>query len=207
MREKTSIRRIKILVGIVVIVVIFVIIWISQLIKNRGGVEILPVDNYDIPPNLVSYRQDDERWKEYKLGDSKYTMKSSGCITTCISSAISESDNPLNPEELVKLLSSKNVYDNEGNMQWDKLAEISGFHVAVLDEVDEKYINECLAQNRYPIVKVHRKSLVSYHYFILIIGAEDGEYVCMDPLKDKLTKLSEYSNRIYSVRCVWYSEE
>ena len=51
------------------------------------------------------------------------------------------------------------------------------------------------------------KSLVSYHHFILIIGAEDGEYVCMDPLKDELTKLSDYSNRIYSVRCVWYSEE
>ena len=203
-REKMIIKRITILFGIVAV---FGTIWMSQLIKNRGGVDVLHVDHYDIPKSLVSYRQDDDRWKDYKLGDSKYTMKSSGCITTCISSAISESDNPLNPGELVKLLSSNNVYDNEGNMQWAKLAEIPGFHAAVFDEVDEKYINECLAQNRYPIVKVHRKSLVSYHHFILIIGAEDGEYVCMDPLKDELTKLSDYSNRIYSVRYVWYSEE
>lgn len=31
-----------------------------------------------------------------------------------------------------------------------------------------------------------------------------GEYICMDPLKDTYTTLKDYSNRIYSVRCVWY---
>ena len=68
------------------------------------------------------------------------------------------------------------------------------------------YIDECLSAGHYPIVKVHRSSLFSYHHFVLIVGAEDGEYICMDPLKDGYTKLSDYGNRIYSVRCVWYEE-
>lgn len=28
-----------------------------------------------------------------------------------------------------------------------------------------------------------------------------------NPLKDGLTKLKDYGNRIYSVRCVWYEEQ
>ena len=40
-------------------------------------------------------------------------------------------------------------------------------------------------------------------------GFEDfeAEYICMDPLQDKLTKLKDYGNRIYAVRCVWYEQE
>ena len=44
--------------------------------------------------------------------------------------------------------------------------------------------------------------LGSFHY-VLIVGSEDGEYVCIDPLEDGLTRLSDYLNRVYAVRVVW----
>lgn len=179
----------------------------SQIIKNRGGINVKCKEEYPVSPELVHYRQDNDEWKDYNLGDSKYTMQSSGCVVTCISSAISETNNPLNPEELVLMLNEKKVFDTEGNMQWGKLDEISGFHTTVYSDLNPAYIDQCLSQGKYPIVKVHRKSLFSYHHFVLIVGSENGDYICMDPLKDGFTKLSDYGNRIYSVRCVWYEEE
>ena len=133
-------------------------------------------------------------------------METSGCITTCIASAISVTENPLNPQELVQLLNDNAVFDGAGNMQWGKLDELPGFHAEVYTDLDPAYVDKCLSQGRYPIVKVHRKSLFSYHHFVLIVGSEDGQYICMDPLKDGFTKLDDYSNRIYSIRCVWYEE-
>lgn len=176
---------------------------LSQVVKNRGGVNVQSTGDYPVPGGIEYYRQDDDSWKDINLGNSKYTMGSSGCITACIASAISESDNPMDPGELVTLLSENNVYDDDGNMQWGRLDELEGFEVQVYSSPDKAAIDECLAQNHYPIVKVHRKSLVSYHHFVLIVGSENGEYICMDPLKDGYTKLSDYGDRIYAVRCVW----
>ena len=189
---------------IVAIICIVGIIIAFQCYKNRNGINIKCNSDYPVSANLVGYRQDDDRWKNYTLGDSKYDMGSSGCITTCISSAISETGNPLDPEELVLLLNENKVYDSEGNMQWGELDKLPGFHAEVYSDLDPAYIDQCLSQGRYPIVKVHRKSLFSYHHFVLIVGSENGDYICMDPLKDGLTKLGDYGNRIYSVRCVWY---
>lgn len=193
-------RKIMILV---IVLVVAGIIALSQVIKNRGGKNIECNADYPVSEKIVGYRQDDDAWKDIKLGNSKYTMKSSGCVTTCIATAISETADAPNPGELVNILSDNNVFDDNGNMQWSKLSEISGFNAEVYDDLDVKHIDECLSMGRYPIVKVHRKSLFSYHHFVLIIGSSDGEYICMDSLKDSFTKLSDYSNRIYSIRCVW----
>ncbi|WP_026489450.1 hypothetical protein [Butyrivibrio sp. XBB1001] len=192
---------------VLVLVVVLGILLLSQIAKNRGGINVKCNVEYPVPEKMVGYRQDDDRWKDIHLGESKYTMESSGCITTCIASAISETDNPLTPEETVTLLSENGVFDDDGNMQWSKLDSLPGFNAQVFSDLNSSYIDECLAQGRYPIVKVHRKSLFSYHHFVLIIGAENGQYICMDPLKDSYTTLKDYGNRIYSVRCVWYEGE
>ncbi|WP_026516030.1 hypothetical protein [Butyrivibrio sp. MC2021] len=196
--------RKKIIIVCGIVLAIFMLVYISQVVKNRGGLNVKCEVDYPVPEIMVHYRQDDDRWRKLHLGDSKYTMESSGCITTCIASAISGSSNPLSPGGLVTYLSENGVFDAAGNMQWGAIDQLPGFNAEVYSGLDAGYIDECLSKGRYPIVKIHRKSLFSYHHFVLIIGAENGEYICMDPLKDTYTTLKEYSNRIYSVRCVWY---
>ena len=200
---KSNTKKILIIATVIVIGLVSV----SQLIKNRGGVNVQCQTAYDVDGELVSYRQDDPKWKDLHLGESEFTMESSGCITTCIATAISRSGNPLNPGQVATLLSDNGVFDQDGNLQWGKLDEIPSFNTKVYDKPDVNAIDECLAQGYYPIVKVHRNTIFSYHHFVLIIGAVEGEYICMDPLKDGLTKLKDYGNRIYSVRCVWYEEQ
>ena len=189
------------------VVIVFVMLCLAGLLylkNNRGGVKVSCSNEYEINRNLLAYRQDDKIWKEDHLGTSKYTIGSSGCVITCIASVISETDMKMNPKEFNAFLFDNDVYDGEGNLQWGKLEAIDGFHVKVYTEISSQIIDECLSNNRYPIVKVHQNNIFSYHHYILIIGSENGEYICMDPLKDDLTKLSDYGNKIYAIRCVWY---
>ncbi len=152
---------------------------------------------------VAAYRQDDEIWGEDTLGDSRFTMRSSGCLVTCIASAVSmETGKEMTPGVLNQILSDNQVYDSEGNIQWAAVDGIEGYHADVYQKVSETEIAQCLAAGHYPIVRVRMHGLGSFHY-VLIVGSEDGEYVCIDPLEDGLTRLSDYLNRVYAVRVVW----
>lgn len=178
------------------------------LFRLRNGVQIKPPRDKDISSDreIVLYRQDDERWGEDKLGDSRYTMKSSGCLVSSIASALSmESGVEETPGALNRKLSAGQVYDMEGNLQWEPLSALGDYRVDVYQEVSSDIIDACLSEGRYPIVRVRIYALGNIHY-VLIVGAQDGEYLCMDPLQDKLMKLSSYGNRVYAIRCVSLTE-
>ncbi len=192
--------------GIIVIAIVVIILglFLFVKIKDRGGVVVKATTDFPVNERLRAYRQDDDKWKDDKIGESKYTMGSSGCVITCISAALSNSTIAMEPGALNKFLGNRNVFDSEGNLQWGKIDEIDGLYADVYSDISSDIIDECLKAGHYPIVRIHRKSLVSYHHYVLIIGAENGEYICMDPLKSELTKLSDYSNKVYAIRCVYY---
>ena len=171
-------------------------------LKLRNGVHIEAEQTEMIPQAVTAYRQDDMRWAEDTLGNSSFKMKSSGCLTTCIASAVSmEYADQVTPGELNKLFSENNVYDGEGNIQWSAIEKIDGYAVKVYGDVSGEEICECLKEGHYPIVRVRMYGVGSFHY-VLIVGIEDGDYICMDPLENDLTKLSHYLNRIYALRVV-----
>ena len=151
---------------------------------------------------IVLYRQDDERWADETLGDSSYTMGKSGCLVSCIASAVTMTKEKKTPGILNEEFSVHNVFDAEGNILWDVLRNTGEYEVDVFNGVSEESLTECLKDGRYPIVRVRMRGLGNFHY-VLIVKAENGEFYCMDPLEDELTKLSKYGNRIYAVRCVF----
>lgn len=172
--------------------------------RLRGGVQVKPSWDGDILPEteIVFYRQDDERWEEDYLGDSAYTMGSSGCLVSCIASALSmESGREVTPGTLNAKFSGGGVYDAEGNLQWEALSGLQEYQVDVYGEVSAKMIDDCLAKGHYPVVRVRMYVLGNIHY-VLIVGAKDGRYLCMDPLKDGITELSYCGSRVYAIRCV-----
>lgn len=178
------------------------------LFRLRNGVQIKPPQDKDIwsDGEVVFYRQDDERWGEDRLGNSRYTMQSSGCLVSSIASALSmESGVEETPGALNRKLSDSQVYDTEGNLQWGPLSALGDYRVDVYQEVSSDIIEDCLSEGRYPIVRVRMYVLGNIHY-ILIVGLQDGDYLCMDPLQDKLMKLSSYGNRVYAVRCVSFEK-
>ena len=105
------------------------------------------------------------------------------------------------PGALNKKFSNRQVYDSEGNLQWEQLNALGEYRVDVYREVTSEVIDTCLSEGGYPIARVRMYALGNIHY-VLIVGVQDGEYLCMDPLQDKLMKLSSYGNRVYALRCV-----
>ncbi|MBD5476251.1 MAG: hypothetical protein HDR17_09795 [Lachnospiraceae bacterium] len=170
--------------------------------RLRGSVAIRAGQTVRAPQDVVAYRQDDERWAGDTLGDSSFTMKSSGCLVSCIASAISmESRDEVTPGELNRIFTEHSVYDGEGNIQWAAVDRIDGYSTHVYQGVSQQEIDQCLAAGHYPIVRVRVNGVGNFHY-VLIVGTENEDYVCMDPLKSELTELSQYLGRVYAVRMV-----
>ena len=173
-------------------------------VRLRNGTQIKAPREAEILSETepVLYRQDDERWGEDRLGDSRFTMRSSGCLVSSIASAVSmESGMEETPGALNEKFSDRQVYDSEGNLQWEQLNALGEYRVDVYREVTSEVIDTCLSEGGYPIARVRMYALGNIHY-VLIVGVQDGEYLCMDPLQDKLMKLSSYGNRVYALRCV-----
>ncbi len=191
----------------ILISIIFIFLVVSSLLvfRLRGSVKIAPEKKYPITAELPLYRQDDPEWAGDKLGDSVYTMESSGCLVSCIASAVSGSGEDVTPGELNRLFSDNSVYDGEGNLQWGSLAELEGYSVEVYNSVTPEDIQGSLDAGHFPIVRVRMNGLGNFHY-VLIVGSENGDFVCMDPLEDEMTTLSDYAGRVYAVRCVWREE-
>lgn len=172
--------------------------------RLRNGVLIKAPQDKNILPGteIICYRQDDEQWSDDRLGDSQYTLRSSGCLVSCIASALSMENNTAEtPGTLNMKLSSGHAYDAEGNLQWGQLSVLYDYQVDVYQEVSSNIIDNCLLEGRYPIVRVRMHALGSFHY-VLIVGIQNGKYLCMDPLRNEVTSLSSYGNRVYGIRCV-----
>lgn len=189
-------KRCKIVFGMIGIIVLFLFL------RLRGGATLKP-SKLSLPAKEVTvYRQDDVAWADDLLGTSSYTMKSSGCLVSCIASAVSmETGTAITPGSLNAFFTENGVYDSEGNIQWAAVDALEGFTAEVYQEVLQSDLDACLAAGQYPIVRVRMHGLGSFHY-VLVVGARDGAYLCMDPLESRLTKLSHYLGRIYAVRVV-----
>ncbi|MGL5435681.1 MAG: hypothetical protein ACRDBO_09840 [Lachnospiraceae bacterium] len=195
--------------GIIVTCFIALMIWY----QFRGSVKVIPGEDM-AGAEPVFFSQKDIQWAKDYLGDSGYTMESSGCLVTCIAAAMQMSDNITGGDEsmdwmkdpgaLNQYFSQNHVYDSQGNLQWKQLEELEYFHVDVNQEVSAQIIQEYLQVGRYPIVRVRMNGYGSFHY-VLIVTSQNGRFYCIDPMNpnEELLPLSKYNNRVYAIRCVY----
>lgn len=174
------------------------------------------------PVGIVqTYCQKDERWAEDKLGGSVYRMGGSGCLTSCIASALStqaataigdrgealaDRDKYMTAGELNRIFSEGQVYNEQGDIVWGRIEEVMPeVRVLVAGSVDGKQIETLLDEGKYPIVKVKVGGNGAAHW-VLLVGSDGGEYLCMDPLVEdgKLVPLSRHGGAVYRMRCVYW---
>lgn len=190
------------LLGIILLLVLLLCVYSFV---TPGSVKVCPTGEFVVSEQVVSFRQDDEKWADNRLGDSQCDMAGSGCLVSCIASAVSTEGDAITPGQLNTLFSENKVYDSAGNIQWAMVEKIEGYHTKIYDSSSGEIIEACLQDEKYPIVRVRINGIGSYHY-ILIVGCKQGDYVCMDPAKDELTTLSQYGSKVYAIRCVWKDE-
>lgn len=190
---------------LIIVLLIFITILICAF-RMRSGVFITPSAYYD-NNNIVYYLQNDPKWKNMPLGNSKFKMGDSGCLTTVITSALCMQNSIYNitPENICQTLTKDRVYDNEGNIQWESLQKSLNINVVLksANEIISSDIDNLLSNEIYPIVRVRILGVGAIHY-VLIAKSADGTYWCIDPLnKNKeLVPLSFYGNRIYALRYI-----
>lgn len=210
MKQRTKKR---ILCFLLLVLMIGLVLCGGRLLRNRGNDSVKISPSMEAAPMHVAFfRQKDAAWKDDALGESSYTMGDSGCLTTCLASAfvmqgiLPESfSDELTPGTLNAYFSANEVYDKEGNLQWEVLSQSADVNVVMKDADDlaDGELEQLLSDEIYPIVKVRVDGVGSYH-FVLLVGSENSEFLCMDPLQeaDALVPLSESGGKIYTVRYV-----
>lgn len=164
---------------------------------------------------VVAYCQKDKKWSEERLGDSACSMAGSGCLVSCIASALSsqwgiyKEGRSITAGELNRLFGQNGVYNEQGDIVWGKIKEaLPQAEVLVTSSVKGEEIEELLEEGRYPAVKVKVGGYGAAHW-VLIVGSEDGEYLCMDPLREdgELVSLEVHGGVVYRMRCVYWKDQ
>ena len=206
--EQRKKRRIVcVVIGVLIIGAGILILGIYRV---RGSARIVSMSD-SMPSKVMIYSQQDTRWKEDKLGDSQYTIGTSGCITTCLAAAFQmqeievEDVLEVNPQSLNDYFSQNGVYDEEGNLQWSVLESLIDRPVIRegVTSTSAQQIEQLLSCGIYPICRVRMPWSGKGHY-VLIVGSKEGEFRCMDPMSrdDEPVSLKHYHNRIYAIRYI-----
>lgn len=192
-----------IIIGIIIVIIIG--LTGAYLYKNRNAKTVTPKS--EITVNITAFYQKDELWKDDNLGESKYKMGDSGCLTTCVTSMILMQDikideiSPINPETVNEYFSEKGVYDTEGNLDWSMAGNALGvsFVRKETSDITDSDLENLLKKGIYPIVCVKMPS-GNYH-FVLLVGSDENSFLCMDPLNEngEAVSLEKFDNKIYSV--------
>jgi len=162
--------------------------------------------------SISFYRQRDAAWADDHLGESRFTMASSGCLTTALAAGLEmekQKEDPayeLTPGELNRLFSDKGVYNSSGDIVWGTISNaLDGVQVYVGKGVDSTIIDEFLREGNYPAVRVRVGGNGAMHW-VLIVSSDETMYYCMDPLSQQTTAvpLSSFDSKIYSIRCVYW---
>lgn len=155
-------------------------------------------------PKAVYYLQKDEEWAADPLGESRFTMGSSGCLVTCLATLFDLYGESVTPGELNRLFTEQGVYNASGDVIWGNISSVyPEATVTVYKTVDEQEIEAALDQQQYPLVRV--KNLGDgYWHWVLLLGSGDDGYLCMDPLYSEMEArpLSAHGNTVYSWRLV-----
>lgn len=178
-------------------------------IRNKDSISVQPAQERMAVEPVYFYQQDDA-WKNDRMGNTEFTLGDSGCLVSCIAAIVQMQEitaegveQPVTPQTLNRFFTEQGVYDSEANLQWDMLEQVLPVSVVRKDAsaLAEGELERILSDGCYPIVRVRMHGIGSYHY-VLITGSEEGEFLCMDPMEKETVSvpLSSFGGRIYAVR-------
>lgn len=184
------------------------------------------------PGTVVYFRQQDPEWANDHLGDARDTMQSSGCLVCCLAaglmmqadalaaesamvtgadSSVVQTDVPgagfsMTAGELNAAFSEGDVYTDSGAVIWGTISSVlPDTECIVADTVKAEEIDRLLQQGIYPVVKVRVNGVGAWHW-VLLVGADENGYLCMDPMAEteEPVSLEKFQNRVYSMRAVYF---
>ena len=146
-----------------------------------------PEDPY-IYLDVPLYRQYDVRWNRVSLGNSRYTIGSAGCTTSCLAMSSSfMKKEEIRPDDMCASL----WYDNNGNLGWPDDYETRGGS----DRYEFLYSK---LKEGVPVL-VGGKTRAGRQHWVLVIGYtgdgsefEAADFMINDPGKDNRVNLEQF---------------
>lgn len=196
-------KYVLIIGGVLLAVAVALVVWRTANRPADTPFEALPGSKYAVQ-NVSYFLQNDPRWASDTLGASAYKMAGSGCLVSSVASSLCAQGMDTDPGRLNELFTENGVYSDEGDILWDKLSKaIPDISITAPTRADKKSLERAVADGLIPIVKVKYKGS-GYQHWVLLIGADENGYLCMDPLhpdKEPLP-LSAHGGVIYRYRIV-----
>jgi hypothetical protein len=162
------------------------------------GITLTPSRDFEIH-EVTYYLQNDSEWSQDKIGQTSQTLGGAGCLISCVASSITDLGVEITPAELNKKISGIGGFSG-ANLIWYKIHEaIPEVNYTYKRIFSAKTIEDDLAQGRLPIVNV--RYFGGATHWVLIIGAENGEFMIYDPLnRDKTPIPLSTHGKVYSYR-------
>lgn len=206
MMKRKKGRQYKAVVIIAVLAVLLLALCLIGLRLRAGGTKgvVLTTSKVMKPPETAYYLQRGESWSEDKLGSSRFTVGSSGCLITSLASLMGIYGMDVTPGEVNRAFTDYEVYNASGDVIWGNIKKAyPELSVDVKSGVDAAAIEAAVEQGKYPLVKVKYLG-DGYWHWVLLIGSDEGGYLCMDPLYEdkKARPLADHGNKVYAWRLI-----
>ena len=188
-----------VLAAVAVCVVAFAIYAGQNYFTKFFGKTLTPSGDFEVH-GVEYYLQNDPEWSDDVIGGSGRRMGGTGCLVTCIASAITDLGVPVTPKEVNERLGAVGGYQG-ADVIWYKINE-------AFPEIDYKYsrvfssetIESDLESGLLPIVNVKYKRGGVTHW-LLVVGAEGGEFLVYDPLNAEKAPIGlSVHGRVYAYR-------
>lgn len=165
------------------------------------GINLVPLEDHPVQA-LSYYRQNDPEWQNNLIGTTNRNMGSTGCLISCVATAISQLGSPVKPDEFNSKLTQVNGFQG-ADLIWYKINEaFPKINYRYNRIFNNKIIESDLEKGLLPIVNVKYYKTGVTHW-VIIVGAEDGEFIICDPLGDGYsTKLLSDHGKVYAYRVI-----
>jgi hypothetical protein len=172
----------------------------SPPISARGGELFQNFTAFETP----TYLQNDDRWKNEKIGGSGERLGDVGCAICSLAMALDHFGAHYTPKELNDRLKANDGYTWRGWLKWQTISTITSNKITVeaVRKPSDADIDTAL-RNYNPVVA---KLLINGNipHWVLIVGKKGTDYLMRDPLGDghSLEPLSKYESDIFGVRII-----
>ena len=133
--------------------------------------------------DAAAFSQQDPRWASDRLGKTRDTMGSDGCLVTAAAMALTNLGFSTTPKDLNARLTKTDSYTKNGWLIWDGIRRVTdGRAVATyFDAVDAPTIDACMAAGDYPLVQFYLPNGRSH--WAMIVKHDARGYHMRDPLR------------------------
>lgn len=202
-------KKKRVVAVVVVIAVVLLVIAggysVRHIYTKSYGAIIHPTRDFRLA-EVSYYLQNDPEWSGDIIGDSDATLGGTGCLVTCVAAVLETLGVDVTPGELNARLTEVGGYEID-SLIWNKLG-------AAYPGVDYRYsriftvgtIERDLEAGLLPIVNVRYNDGDAPHW-VVILGAEDGEYMVYDPLNSEREPIPlSVHGKVYSYRVLVLGE-